>query len=170
MCNDLRSRRPRRLGTLLALPGVATLVLAAAAAADEPKHAGSAADSMAARLYREECGSCHVPYPARGLPPSSWRAVMAQLDRHFGTDASIDAPTSRMIHDWLQANAGREPARPPARPVLRLTEMPWFLHEHDEIGAPVFRRTAIKGPANCAACHPRAAEGRFSEHEIRIPR
>jgi mono/diheme cytochrome c family protein len=167
MWKDLRFTRPRRLAALLALPGLA--VLAFATAAGERKPGGSTSDSPAARLYREECGSCHVPYPARGLPPSSWRAVMAQLERHFGSDASVDASVGRTIQAWLQANAGREPATPPARPTLRLTEMRWFLHEHDEIGAAVFRRQAIKGPANCAACHPRAAEGRFSEREIRIP-
>lgn len=165
---ELRSRCPRRLATLLALPGLVALALAAAG--DEREHGAPAADSAAARLYREECGSCHVPYPARGLPSSSWHAVMAQLDRHFGTDASIDAQTSRTIQAWLQANAGREPSKAPARPVLRLTETTWFLHEHGEIGAPVFRRPVIKGPTNCSACHPHAAEGRFSEREIRIPR
>ena len=163
---------PRLLCALLVLPGIA--MLGDAAVADEHESLRRPADSAAAALYREECGSCHVPFPARGLPPSSWRAVMAQLDRHFGTDASIDPAVGRKIGSWLEANANREPAKPAAKPaakpVLRLTETQWFRHEHDEIGADVFRRPRIKGAANCGACHPRAAEGRYSEHEIRIPR
>ena len=39
--------------------------------------------------WKAECGSCHAAYPPGLLPAPSWRAVMAGLDRHFGTDATI---------------------------------------------------------------------------------
>lgn len=135
-----------------------------------------------ARLYREECGSCHVAYPPRALPQASWRAIMRTLDQHFGTDASLDAVPAAAITAWLDGNAGRnrhaERDRGEARDsvdardrvVLRITQTPWFRHEHHEIGADVWKRPSVRGPANCEACHAGAASGRFSEHDVRIPR
>lgn len=116
--------------------------------------------------YQSECGSCHVAFPARGLPASSWQHLMGGLGKHFGTDASLDAATTKAIGDWLQANAGR--GDPP--PEDRMTRARWFVREHDEAGPGVFQRPAIKSASNCAACHTRAAEGSFREREIRIPK
>jgi hypothetical protein len=38
------------------------------------------------------------------------------------------------------------------------------------MSAAVWQRKAIGSAANCAACHPGAAQGRFSEHDVRIPK
>ncbi len=119
-------------------------------------------------LYVEECGSCHVPYPARGLPASSWRALMAGLDRHFGNDASLTLAQTDTIRNWLVAGAGSQPADPAAP--LRLTRAPWFVREHREVPAPLWRSPAVKSAANCAACHRGAERGVFSEHDVRLPR
>ena len=52
-------------------------------------------------LYLEECGSCHMAYPAGLLPVSSWRRIMANLDDHFGDNAELDAQTATQITDYL---------------------------------------------------------------------
>lgn len=119
-------------------------------------------------VYVEECGSCHVPYPARGLPASSWRALMAGLDRHFGNDASLAPAQADVIRGWLIAGAGTQPVDRAAP--LRLTRAPWFVREHREVPAPLWRSTAVKSAANCAACHRGAERGVFSEHDVRLPR
>ena len=31
-------------------------------------------------LYKEECGSCHIAYPAVLLPPGSWQKLMVGLE------------------------------------------------------------------------------------------
>lgn len=151
--------------TLMSMP------MGAAAEADDLARRPPA-DTVESRLYREECGGCHVPYPARALPAAAWQALMAGLEDHFGTDASLDAATTRRIGAWLEAAAGRReaPATASRKPVLRITGTRWFLEEHDEIGADVLRRPSIGKASNCGACHPRAAEGRFGEHDIRIPK
>ena len=83
------------------------------------------------------------------------------------------AATTQAIGAWLAERAGtykkvqRERTAPPQD---RITRSAWFVREHDEVGAAVWKRPAIKSATNCAACHTRAAEGRFSEHEIRIPK
>ena len=119
-------------------------------------------------IYLEECGGCHVPYPASGLPAASWDALMAGLDRHFGSDASLAPQDSGAIRRWLRSNAGRSAANR-AEP-LRITRTTWFLREHDEIPVATWRSPAVKSAANCAACHRGAERGAFSEHDVRIPR
>lgn len=144
-----------------AVLGLALLAAAASAHADGDRRVPPLP------VYQQECGSCHVAFPARGLPAASWQRVMGGLSRHYGTDASLDAATTRQIADWLQANAGRRADTPPED---RLTRSAWFVREHDELSPAVWKRAAVKSPVNCAACHGAAAEGRFSEHDVRIPK
>ena len=156
---------------LLALPFALLLVLASApvrADDDEDDEGRRPVRAPMPAVYVEECGSCHVPYPARGLPASSWRALMAGLDRHFGNDASLAPAQADAIRGWLLAGAGTRPADPAAP--LRLTRAPWFVREHREVPAPLWRSPAVKSAANCAACHRGAERGVFSEHDVRLPR
>jgi len=121
--------------------------------------------------WKSECGSCHVAYPPGLLPAASWRAVMAGLDRHFGTDATVDATTAATIETFLVTHAGRDRSpSPTAGPILRITETRWFRHEHDEVAPATFRSPEVNGAANCGACHLNVDSGRFSEREIRVPR
>lgn len=118
--------------------------------------------------WKQECGACHLAFPPRLLPAESWRKMMGSLEQHFGTDASLSPRENREITDFLVKNtAGRW--RSPSAP-LRITETAHFRHEHGEIAAAVWKRAAIKSPANCAACHPAADQGDFNEHRVRIPR
>jgi Dihaem cytochrome c len=119
--------------------------------------------------YKSECSSCHVAYPVGLLPAASWQRLMTHLPKHFGTDASLDAATTKQVSDWLMANGGgRRAAEAP--PEDRITKGRWFIREHDEVAAEVWKRPAIKSAANCAACHTQAAEGSFRERDIRIPK
>lgn len=122
--------------------------------------------------YRAECGACHVAYPPRLLPPSSWQTLMGGLEKHFGVDASLDASATRTISEFLARNAGpdRSNTRSSSAPSLRITETAWFRHEHDEIPPSIWKRKSVGSPSNCTACHADAAQGRFSEHTVRIPR
>src|SRR5512140_3229821 len=75
-----------------------------------------AADAFAERtripaenaVWRAECGSCHVAYPPALLSATQWRAQMASLDRHYGTNASIDTATADEIGAFLERCAGRD--------------------------------------------------------------
>lgn len=128
--------------------------------------------------YREECGSCHVAYPPVLLSAASWQAVMNGLERHFGSDASIEPAKAREIGQFLAANAARrakyESSDTNGRPLLRITEGAWFLRKHrdghDGITSAVWRLPSVKSPANCSACHRQAEQGDYSESAIRIPR
>jgi hypothetical protein len=150
------SLRATLLPTLLALAGAAL--------------ADGAPRTPLPSAYRDECGSCHVPFPPALLSAGSWQRVMDGLARHYGTDASLDAATAAQIGAWLRSSAGsgrRTLANPPED---RITRSAWFVRKHDEVPASAWQGPAVKSAANCSACHPRADQGAYDEHDIRIPR
>lgn len=157
-----KRRPPRARAWALGLT-MAISAAAGAAASDLRPLVGTSAP------WSNECGSCHLPYPPQLLPPSSWRAIMNGLDRHFGTDASVDAATAATIGDFLVANAGRERFGRAETPLLRITDTPWFRHEHSGAVAAAWGRGQVRSPADCAACHRRADTGDFGKRSRRLP-
>lgn len=135
--------------------------------------------------FLDECGSCHIAFPPRLLSAEDWRRVMARLDRHYGDNASMDEKTRRAIEDFLVSNAGSaakvgagwtafsavvggagaaSDSEPP-----RLTATRWFKRKHHEVPREMWSHAKVKTPANCAACHTRAAAGSYREREIVMP-
>lgn len=136
--------------------------------------AAAPADGAALAALKSECGGCHIPYPARMLPAASWQKIMGSLGDHYGSDATLDdAAIAAQITGVLVRNAGdaaRLKDSQGAAVPMRITQTRWFIREHDELGASVWKRPAIKSAANCSACHQAAADGNFSERGIRIPK
>ena len=160
---SMPARSARRL-----FAGAATAVAAlSGAAALADSRAGLPADTPPA--YRQECGSCHIAFAPALLPAASWQRLMAGLDRHFGTDASLDAATARSIGEWLQANAAGSGRRAEAPPEDRITKSAWFVREHRKVDAAVWTLPSVKSAANCGACHTQAERGSFRERELRTP-
>ena len=120
--------------------------------------------------FQQECASCHIAYAPGLLPAASWRKMMAGLDKHFGSDASLDAQDSKEITDFLVKHGSNRWSAPTAP--LRITESAWFRRKHDahEINPAVWKNPQVKSPANCAACHLQAERGNFNEDDIRIPK
>jgi len=121
------------------------------------------------KSYEAECASCHMAYPPGLLSEKSWQNVMSGLTKHFGTDASIDEKDKTEITNWLKRNGATKQKYSELAPENRITKTSWFIREHDEIKADVWKRPSIKSPANCGACHTTAAEGIFSERSLRVP-
>jgi len=119
--------------------------------------------------FQQECSSCHIAYAPGLLPAESWRKVMNGLDKHFGSDASLDAQDNKEITTFLVSNASN---RWSASTALRVSETAWFKRKHGdhEIAPAVWKNPKVKSPANCAVCHPQAERGNFNEHDIRMPR
>ena len=120
--------------------------------------------------WKAECGSCHIAYPPQLLPAQAWHRMMSQLDKHFGTDASLDPAAAAEIGAYLERHSGSTRRAQLAPGSLRITETAWFIHEHDEVPPPAWKHPAVKSAANCAACHTMAEQGDFRERNIRIPR
>ena len=121
------------------------------------------------KSYEAECASCHMAYPPGLLSEKSWQNVMSGLTKHFGTDASVDEKDKIEITNWLKRNAATKQKYSELAPESRITKTSWFIREHDEIKADVWKRPSIKSPANCGACHTTAAEGIFSERGLKVP-
>lgn len=119
--------------------------------------------------YQAECAACHTAYAPGLLPARSWQRIMSGLDKHYGTDASLDDATVRQLSVWLQANAGTYKRVSEEPPQDRLTRSAWFARKHDDIPPSVWKHTAIKSAANCGACHTGADRGDFDDDNIRLP-
>ncbi len=122
--------------------------------------------------YKQECAACHTPYPAGMLPAASWKRIMGGLNKHYGTDASMDEASVREISVWLGANAGTYKRVSEEPPQDRITQSAWFLRKHNarEVAPEVWKRASVGGASNCVACHSGAAQGNFNERDIRIPK
>lgn len=120
--------------------------------------------------FTAECSSCHVAYAPFLTGQANWRGIMAGLDKHYGVDASLDSKTQQEISTWLLANAATSGRRAAASPAFRITRSDWFIRQHHEVAASVWKRASIKSAANCAACHSAAARGDFDEDSVRIPK
>lgn len=123
--------------------------------------------------FQAECGSCHVAFPPQLMIADDWRRVMRSLDKHYGDNASLDEKTRLILEDFHVRNAGGRKVgagrtalagEPP-----RLTQTDWFQREHRKVSAADWKDAKVKTPANCAACHTKAAEGSYREREIVMP-
>lgn len=129
--------------------------------------------------YQAECGSCHLAYPPGMLPAGSWVRLLGGLNDHFGENAELDPKVREALSTWLAANAAEQGTHSTSRKVLksargdtplRISDLRFIRHEHDEVDPAVFRRPAVKTVANCGACHLDAEQWSFSERRIEIPR
>lgn len=123
----------------------------------------------APKAYEAECASCHIAYPPGLLGQKSWQNIMSGLDKHFGTDASLDLKEQTEITQWLLKNAATKEKYSALAPENRITKTSWFIRKHDEVRSDVWKRAGVKSPANCSACHADAAKGDFNEDRVRIP-
>jgi hypothetical protein len=147
------------------------------AQADDDEGKGKAPMASNAK-WVSECGACHLAYPPHMLPAESWRAIMAGLDKHFGSNASLDAADANEITVFLEKNADtrKKSHETPGKngtmvkPLLRISETRWFKSEHREVAEHTWKNPKVKSRANCGACHTKAESGDFDEHNVKIPR
>ena len=136
--------------------------------------------SVSTPLYKEECGSCHMAFSPGLLPARSWQKMMTQLDDHFGDNAELDIDIQTKITDFLVNNSADKSDYRRSRKLvnslaknatpLRITEIPYFKHEHNEIPAKMVKdNKQVNSLSHCNACHTKAEQGLFDEHDILIP-
>jgi len=154
--------------SIMTAAGITALLALSLPAFADGKQGDARPAAPAPASFQEECGSCHIAYPARFLPAQSWTRMMGSLEDHFGTDASI-APEQRAEIEKYLVSAARK-LRTGEQPPERITTTRWFKGEHDDVTEAQWRLAAVGSPANCSACHQRAAEGSFRERDIRIPK
>jgi len=131
-------------------------------------------------IYKKECAACHMAFPPNTLPAESWKSMLANLQDHFGDDASIDESLKREIEQFLVKNAAEYSLEESSikfirsigkdNPPLRITAIPYWQEKHKTIPQEIYRRGSIKSKINCIACHKWSEYGAFDDSDIRIPR
>lgn len=130
-------------------------------------------------VYKKECGACHFGFPPNVLPAQSWKSMMANLQNHFGEDATIDEMARQEIEAYLTGHAAEKSREEASIKFVRsigtaspdrITDIPYWKEKHRRINQAIYRRTSIKSRINCAACHRLAEYGSFEDGDIRIPR
>lgn len=126
-------------------------------------------------LYQEECGSCHMAYPAMLLPTESWQQIMSGLAEHYDENAELDTTSRQDIEMYLANNSRpidyrRKSSKPEVQIPMRISELPYFIREHDEIPSRFVKGNDNVGSfSQCNACHQYAEQGDFDEDNIVIP-
>ncbi len=119
---------------------------------------------------KSECASCHMVYPPAFLPKESWIMIMSGLEKHYGTDASLDAQSIKEISQWLKQNAGTYKRVSSAPPNNRITESTWFIKKHRRISDSTWKHLKVKSQSNCMACHTSADKGNYDDDDVRVPK
>lgn len=130
-------------------------------------------------LWREECGSCHAAFYPALLPARSWQKMMAEQDKHFGSDLGLDPATSQTVLQFLLDNAADrhqteaafkiDQSVPKDAAPQRITDTRYWIRKHREIAAVDWARASVKNKNNCGACHSDADAGTFEDGAMRIP-
>jgi nitrate/TMAO reductase-like tetraheme cytochrome c subunit len=107
--------------------------------------------------WKAECSSCHVAYPPKMLNEENWQQLMSSLDKHFDSNAVLDARDRKAILEFLQRNAGSGDLYASAS--LRISDTPWFKREHRVISPNEWKLPQVKTRSNCGACHGKVVLG-----------
>ncbi len=129
-------------------------------------------------LYLNECGDCHLAYQPLFLPQAAWQRIMTTLDNHFGDNAELEEETVRNLTAYLLVHSAEHSSQKLATKLLkstenqliiRITELPYFKKEHDEIPARlVTDNPQVKSFSHCDKCHTKASFGNYEEDSIEI--
>lgn len=130
--------------------------------------------------YLEECGACHFAYQPGLLPARSWDKLMGGLADHFGENAELAAESVAYLRAYLTQNAadnapykrsqGMMRSLKAEETPLRISETRYFLGKHHELPQGLVQdNPEVQSFSRCDACHTRAGEGSYNEHQVRIP-
>ncbi len=169
------ARAHPRLALVLLLAVLATAAAATVALTALPGR--GAPPAALDPVFAEQCGACHLAFPPSLAPKSTWNGILADLEHHFGADATLSPGQVTQIRNWLGANAAdhwdnlpshvlRLPAADGSR---RITDAPGWRQRHHAIADTVFAAKPVYRRSNCIACHADAATGQFAPQDIAIP-
>ena len=131
------------------------------------------------QLYIKECGSCHFPYQPGLLPANAWNKMMTNLDKHFGSDASLAPEDFQTLSKYLNDNSAEKNMQYkrsnrivssllPGQEADSISTTPYMVQKHREIRKDLITQPDVKGLFNCMACHTTADKGIYSERAINI--
>ncbi len=130
-------------------------------------------------LLYEECGDCHIVFPAYLLPKRAWNAIMDTPEDHFGDELDLEPEDSKTIREYLVKNSGENSTREAAvkilfsiknkKDIISIVNTPYWKDTHRHIPKRVFKLKEIDSKYSCDACHPDIVKGNIDDDNIRIP-
>lgn len=129
-------------------------------------------------LFVNECASCHTLYPPTLLPKRSWEIMMADLENHFGDDASLEPEETQGVLDYLLANSAESSTSEASVYILKslqnkdtiaITQTPFWKKRHKNIDDVYFKSDKVKSRGNCKACHLDIEKGLIEDSSIKLP-
>jgi len=129
--------------------------------------------------YRQACGTCHFAYLPELLPSGSWKLILDNHGKLFGTEPGVDDSNRQAILKYLTSNAADQSRAKRPRKIMknlrgnlpaRITDIPYIREKHDEVSPDIFERKSIGSFSNCNACHRTAGQGIFEDDNVDIPR
>jgi len=132
------------------------------------------------QLYIKECGSCHFAYQAGLLPANAWNKMMANLENHFGDDASLSAENFQTLSKYLNDNSAEKNMQYKRSNRIvssisagqipdSISTTPYMIKKHKDIRKNLITQPDVKGLFNCIACHKTADKGIYGDRDINIP-
>lgn len=126
-------------------------------------------------LFVSECASCHIIYPPEMLNKKSWINMMANLENHFGDDASLDEEDTNNILKFLLKNSSETSTKEYSfminkqnnGTILSSTKTDYWKDKHKEIDDKIFKKDSVKSKANCKACHSDIEKGLIEDENIK---
>lgn len=129
-------------------------------------------------LFAKECSACHTLYPPTLLPKRSWSLMMADLENHFGDDASLQREEEQSILAYLLENSAESSSSEASfkilaslknQDIIAITKTPFWKKRHDGIDSDLFKSEEVKSQANCKACHSDVEQGTLEDSNIKRP-
>ncbi len=129
--------------------------------------------------YETECGDCHLPFHPSLLSSDSWKQMMANLEDHFGDDATLgdDAAVVEITayltefggDKWDTEAANRFRIVDPKAP-YQITATPYWVRKHKDVKPEDFKLKKVGMKSNCGGCHTDHYSGSFDDQKIKIPK
>lgn len=129
-------------------------------------------------LFVKECASCHTLYPPSVLPKKSWELIMADLENHFGDDASLDVESNKNILAFLLKNSAENSTMESSfkflqsiknQDIIAMSKTTYWEKTHKDLPKEIFNNEKIKSKANCKACHIDIEKGLIEDENIKNP-
>jgi nitrate/TMAO reductase-like tetraheme cytochrome c subunit len=79
--------------------------------------------------------------------------MMANLDKHFGANASLEPEVREEITNYLVSKADTEHEGMNYSPTLRVIDTPWFIRGHGRNAERLWGKRKQGNAAICTSCH-----------------
>ena len=101
---------------------------------------------------------------------------MADLENHFGDDASIEKEENEQILAFLLKNSAEEVTIEASKKILdsiankdiiAISQTSYWKKRHENIPKAIFNHKKVKSKANCKACHMDIEKGFIEDENIK---